>query len=230
MKEIGQGILLHKINYSESSLIITFYTREHGVQKFLFQGAKKKAAPLFPLSVCDLTYYKRPDSELGKLTEATPSFDQSHILFDPVRSTIAFFISDVVRNCLKTDQRDDEVYTFLLEQIRKLDSTDEMNLYPTAFMVDFTVHLGIGLSYDTPSSHYLDLQEGEFTALPEKGSLSVRGPGIELIRSLIDGHVESKTDFSARKQAFDVMLEFYKLHVPRFDVSHSLEIIREVLH
>ena len=68
MKSTDKAILLNRINYSESSLIITYYTLNNGIQKFLFQGGKKKANNLFPLSISEITYYNRPDSSLGKVT------------------------------------------------------------------------------------------------------------------------------------------------------------------
>ena len=42
MKQVDKGILIHRINYSENSLIITLFTYSNGVQKFISKGVKKK--------------------------------------------------------------------------------------------------------------------------------------------------------------------------------------------
>ena len=70
MKFQDRGIVLSRSAYSETSLIVTLFTESFGVQTFLFQGAKKKKGlVLFPLATVDITYYRRSDSQMGKLTE-----------------------------------------------------------------------------------------------------------------------------------------------------------------
>ena len=40
MKTSDKGFLLHRISYSESSLILVFYTQKQGLAKFIFKGGK----------------------------------------------------------------------------------------------------------------------------------------------------------------------------------------------
>ncbi len=126
MKESDNAIFLHRINYSETSLIATFYTQTHGIQKFMFQGGKKKGTSLFPLSLCEITYYKRPDSELGKLTEARPSDMLIELFSNPMKATLAFFMADVIKQCLQTDQADPQLFHFLTRSIHALDAADDL--------------------------------------------------------------------------------------------------------
>ncbi|MFY7943298.1 MAG: recombination protein O N-terminal domain-containing protein, partial [Crocinitomicaceae bacterium] len=65
MKQKSIGILITKKNYSESSLILSFYTEESGLTSFIFKGAKKKKLPVFYLGIYEITYFKRPESNLG---------------------------------------------------------------------------------------------------------------------------------------------------------------------
>ena len=44
MKLVDEAIFLFRTNYSDTSLIATYYTKEHGLQKFMFKGGKKKSA------------------------------------------------------------------------------------------------------------------------------------------------------------------------------------------
>ena len=41
MKTSDYGFLLFKTNYSESSLMLTFYTQKSGISNFIYKGAKK---------------------------------------------------------------------------------------------------------------------------------------------------------------------------------------------
>ncbi|MFM7643772.1 MAG: recombination protein O N-terminal domain-containing protein, partial [Sphingomonadales bacterium] len=56
------GILLDKTAYSESSLVLHFYTLDKGYQSFLFKGALKKRKALNQLGLYELSFFRRPES------------------------------------------------------------------------------------------------------------------------------------------------------------------------
>ena len=113
MKQSDYGILLNRISYSENSLITTFFTEKSGIQKFIFLGGKKKAGNLFPLGIYELTYFKRPDSELGKLNQAILDNSMNDIFFNPVKSVIAFFVSEILYQGIKSEEKDSELFSFI---------------------------------------------------------------------------------------------------------------------
>ena len=100
MKAVDEGVFLHRTPYSANSLITTFYTREKGLQKFLFKGGKKKGYQLYPLSVSELNFYGREGSDLINLTSAQATSNHS-FQFNPVKSTIAFFIAETIQKCVR---------------------------------------------------------------------------------------------------------------------------------
>ena len=57
MKNTDLGILIAKKNYSESSLILTFYTELNGLSSFIFKGARKKKLAIFHLGIYELTFF-----------------------------------------------------------------------------------------------------------------------------------------------------------------------------
>lgn len=230
MKQIDQGIVLHKINYSESSLILTFYTQQNGIQKFIFQGGKKKGTGIYPLSLLELTYYRRPDSELGKLTGVSALESIQHIPFHPVRSTIAFFIADVARQCLKTEQDDEALYQFLKEKIIELDTTEELSMYPIFFLSDFSYHLGMLPHIPEEGAKFFVLNEGEFMNHKPIGEIIVEGEVVDYLINVFEGNRSALSHSQQKKEAFDVLLRYYALHIPKFDTSSSLDILREVLY
>ena len=225
MKKIDQGIFLNRIPYSESSLIVTYYTYSNGLQKFIFQGAKKKKNPIFPLAIGELTYYQRSDSQLAKLTEVTPSIILTGILENPIKSTVAFFIADVLKQTLQTNQKESMLFSFLHHQIEELNQSDRIGLFPAQFLANYCEHLGImpNLTDDIPK--YFDLQEGEFHNDVRLGALTITGPNVEsLYRLFQDQKIENN------KEVLEVLLRYYALHIPKFNVTKSLEIIQTILY
>jgi hypothetical protein len=97
--------------------------------------------------------------------------------------------------------------------------------------MEFSFHLGIGPSVDDDNASYFDLQEGVFSHHQVAGHLTAEGQVAHLLRSLANGELEQTEELLAlRKEAFETMLRFYSVHIPRFNVDASLDIIRALLY
>lgn len=230
MKQNDKAIFLHRTNYSESSLIITFYCYQNGIQKFIFQGGKKKGTALFPLSLCEITFYKRSDSNLWKLTDTQSYEILQEIPSNPIKSTIAFFMVDVIKQCLQTDQHDSHLYQFLEKCILDLNKQPELSLFATRFLIDFSRHLGIDPQIQLTNMSYFHLQEGEFSSFDRQGEISASGPAVILIQKMIRKDSLENCSKSDKIEAFDIMVHYYKFHIPKFDIHQSLEVIKEILY
>ncbi len=225
MKGSEIGIVLHRTSYSESSLIVTFYTKGAGIQKYIFQGAKKKNNAIFPLNICELTYYKRPDSELGKLTEANSLYPLTHILTNPYKSSIAFFMVDVLKHTLQTNQPEEELFSFLKNEIKALNETDSVAYFPLHFLAKLTEFIGISPSLED-NPRYFNLIEGEFHSMFKTGEIEIHGEACQQLYNLFLGENPAP---AYKRELLNVLLHYYKIHTPRFDVTHSLEIIEEIV-
>lgn len=230
MKQSDNAIFLHRINYSETSLIATFYTQTHGLQKFMFQGGKKKGTSLFPLSLCEITFYKRPDSELGKLTEARPSEMLIELFSNPMKATLAFFMADVIKQCLQTDQSDPQLFHFLTRSIHALDGAEDLSSFSTEFLIGFSEQLGVEPQIQDKNCAFFHLQDGDFSDFERLGELVATGSGVLFIQTILRGAKSVSESKQTKKEAFEIMLNYFKLHIPRFNVDQSLGIIHDVLY
>ncbi len=230
LKQTDKGIFIHRINYSDTSLIVSFYTEKKGIQKFIYPGGKKKAHALFPLSICEIGFYIRPDSELGKLTDADPSVALSNIPAEPIRSSVAFFIADILQNCLKFDVKDVALFHFLEESIEALNTKNDLSLFAIEFMLGMTVHLGIDPTVDPTNKSYFILEDGEFSSIVPSQKTFTEGTGVQIIQDLLRGNMQQQLNKEERNEALQVMIDYYRMHIPRFNVERTLEIIRAVLY
>ena len=187
-----------------------FYTREFGLQHFLFQGGKKKAAALYPCALCELTFYKRPDSELGKLTEAKAYRNLHHFVLNPLLSTVAFFIADLVN----------------VNEQENLDGS----MLALNFLIEFAVHLGIEPLTDATNKRYFYLNEGSFSNVDLTGDLVREGSAVFLIQDILRGGSIEQYLLQDKRIALEIMIRYYELHIPNFNVDRSLTVIREVLY
>lgn len=229
MKRLDEGIFIHRISYSESSLITTFFTKEHGFHKFLFKGGKKRSHQLFPLSVSEIEYYERRESDLWNVTSAEPIFRQT-IQFDPIKSSIAFFVADVLNMVLKGTERDEELYFFVREGICKLEETEELAMFPAEFMIGLTKYLGVQPLIEDRSKNWLDLRAGIIGGARERDALSIEESTVSAIVKLLDEESVQNLSKGDRIQLLRVIIDYYKIHVPGFKEPGTYDIIREILN
>jgi DNA repair protein RecO (recombination protein O) len=228
MRKKDTAILLHRINYSNSSLVVNCFTKQHGRQSFLFQGGKKKSAPIFPLSLCEITYYHRTDNELGKITEFAPMKSLLHIQLDPIKSSIAFFWADIIRQTTTDGQNDSAMFDFLGSKIVDLNQAESVLNTNLIFLLEYTQFLGIEPQH-AANKRYFNLTEGVFTN-EFYGAYTFGGDEIDALQRMICSEIAQNVPPIVRRKMLDVLVLYYTLHVPGLKINHSLEIIREILY
>lgn len=233
MKLTDKAVVLSRLPYSESSLIVNLFTLESGLQTFLFQGAKKKKGLiLFPLELVEITYYKRSDSSLSKLTEMQSLEPLHHLLDNPLKSSIAFFISELMTICLRDNHQDKKLFQFLSAEIHWLNASEELSNYLVWFLAQVSKLEGFQPEVQSTNPKYFELQEGKFTnELPFLPSYLEE----HWLHWLTDSLQTDKLDFLAlsipkeeRVKLIDAWLEYYQFHVSGMRKMKSLEIIRTV--
>ncbi|MCH2229532.1 MAG: DNA repair protein RecO [Crocinitomicaceae bacterium] len=230
MKYTDQGVFLHRTPYSDSSLVVTYYTRENGLQKFLFRGGKKKAHSVFPMAVSELSFYGRPESELFNLTTVESEFSQS-FQFDPIKSSIAFFMAETLRKCVHEGDADLDVFEFIVDYIKELEATSDLMLFPVSFLIGFSEVLGFKPLLESTNAHVFNLDAGTFQLVGSASERTRRGFGVDIIASLLfSGTLPLNTTKVAREDALEIMLDYFMIHVPHFKALDSYEIVKEVLH
>jgi len=84
-----RGIVLRKIDYSETSIILQVLTPTEGVKSFIFQGAKrkkKKGNIISSLALISIEFYQRGDSDMAKISAVEPLVIYNTITFDPYKT------------------------------------------------------------------------------------------------------------------------------------------------
>lgn len=231
VKQVTKGIVLSKINYSESSLILTIYTLDFGVQNFLFQGGKKKAAAIFPLALVECTYYKRPESDLAKATEVNLYISNHQITTEHGKMVLAYFIAAVIKACFKHGNHDMSAYQFLERKICELNDTDDLSYFPIQFLIQLSDLLGIAPQVNDQNCKYFYLEDGEFSNVVKMNINVEEGKHISYLQQyLIEGVSIEQVSHETRKQSLETLIKYFKIHVSGFHIDQELEVIRSTLY
>lgn len=227
MKTSDYGFLLFKTNYSESSLMLTFYTQKSGISNFIYKGAKKKSVPFFVFGHYEIVSYKRPESDLGMINSleiATPYLSSSS---HPAKMLICFFVGDILRQTLKEEQADKVMFSFLVSAAQELNETNRLKEFPLELAVKLIINLGFA-PQTIPNASAFNLKTGRFSLDNRADEYMRNGPVAIYLNSLFSTLIAPDSD--VQKQALGDILLYMRIHLPSFDNTRSLSIIREVLY
>ena len=234
-----RGIVLRSVDYSDTSIIAKIYTEQFGIQSYLIKGAKRKKATvksnLFqPLSFLELVVYKKEKKQLQTLKEARPEIHFTSIQNEPSKTSIVFFLNEILLKCLNEEENNPELFSFLHETIQALDSAEKnfSNLH-LIFLVRFSRYLGFYPQGNFSESNSLfDLREGKFVNKEPMHSDFLTKENSNLLGKLILSNYYSMESLilsgKEKKNLLDILLRYYELHLSHMGSISSHKILEQI--
>lgn len=231
-----EGIVLQKTNYSETSLILKIFTLDQGLKSFIFQGAKrknKKGNLASALSILQLTYYQRNDSALAKISAIEAEVVYKHIPFDPIKSSIVFFINEIIHQTVKEEQYNPDLYQYLKHTLCILDLIENPANFAIQFLLDFTKQLGF-FPHVEKDAAFFDLQEGKFSKYSPNHPNFIDRENTQLLLTFInskyDEPIHLKLNAKTRRSLVFDLLKYYHLMFDNFKNMKTLPILEMTFH
>lgn len=234
MKLSEEGIILSRKSFSESSIILHLFSQHHGQQHLIFQGYKKKGQALFPLAWVRYSYYQRNDSSLAKFTEFEHVLPLHDIVNNPLKSSLAFFIAELVEILSQVNHEDQKLYAFISQEIKWLNESNELSNYLIWFLAKITQIEGFQPEIKSENPIYFDLQEGVFT---NESPILPAYLKESWLHWMVDALQQEKNTFLAfaipkeeRLHLVNAWLNYYDFHVSKMRQLKSLQVIRTVFY
>ena len=231
-----KGIVLRKVDYSETSIVLKVLTPTEGIKSFIFQGAKrkkKKGNIISPLAILSIEYYQRGDSDLAKISGVEPDILYKTIPFDPYKSSIVFFMNEVLNNTLRENENSEGLYDFLVNILQVLDLSDHISNFPIKFLYRLTKYLGF-YPHEVENPVYLDLQECSYTKYePNHGAYLSKRNSLLLLRfsgMKFDGKNDPEIDLNTRRELVYDILKYYHVVFENFKPIQSLSVLEATFH
>lgn len=231
-------VLSHK-KIRDNATMLTLYTKELGRATFLLYGAGSKRGGkgyslLQPLSLLEIDSDIRNGKELNVVKEMKPIFPLYDALFDPYKSSILFFLAEVLSQVLKTNEQDEMLFRFLEESVVALEKMERgVSNFHIAFLVHLTEFLGFGPNvYDWSESHFFDFRQAEYTSQRPTHTQYVSYGQARFLRTLcrIDYRNLAFFRFSKaeRRELLDRIVEYYGIHLQGFGELKTLPVLHEI--
>ncbi len=234
-----RGIVLHHINYGETSIILHLYTDHRGRISVIIPGARgkrknKKISLYHNLSLLDMEVYYKESRELQQIKEAKPIIPLTGLTSDPIKSTIALFLSEVLYRTLKEEEANPELFDFLENSVRYFEMTEEgLANFHLHTLVHLTRFLGFfPLNNFQDKGDCFDLRSGQFSLNPPDPSNSLDPQTAKLLSKLINSSlVEANSirlNHDIRNNLLSGLLKFYKMHLSGMGEIRSYGVLKEI--
>jgi DNA repair protein RecO (recombination protein O) len=235
-----RGIVFRSVKYGETSVIADIFTEEKGLCSFIGGAVRTARAKmpynLFqPMMVVELVAYHREGAGVNRLKELRASEVWTGIPFDLKRGAVALFIAEVCRNAIHAEEEHRELFDFILEHLRWLDTSPHplANLH-LHFLLAMAGFLGFQpLPPDEAGELFFDLREGTFSPVPPPHALALEPDQVQQMLFLMDSDLESAHELhiprAQRKSLLSKLLQYYQIHLPGFREIHTPEILDMVI-
>lgn len=242
MQETTGGIVLRKVVYGETSLIVSAFTKRFGLQSYLIKGVRggkgrNKANLFFPSSLLEMTVYHNEQKSLQWIREYHAAPPYCYLGEDVVKTSVAVFAAEVLSQLLEPGAVQEDLYHFAEAFFLDLDTAARADVanYPLFFLIRSCRLAGYYIAeHYAPDKPYLKLDEGRFVQAEPQLPHFWAGEEAELMGRLNDIQTleEIKTvrlQSSLRSRLMENFQQFFEYHIPGFKPLRSVPVLSAIL-
>jgi len=239
MLERTIGIVLHQIKYNDESIIVNIYTLQHGNVGFLVKMPKQKRCNvktllLRPLNILELNYDFRPNQVLQRISDMKLHISYESLPYDPIKGAMALFLSEFLYYVLKHEMENQPLFQYLYSSLQWLDRSQKgVANFHLVFMLRLTRFLGFWPNVrDYEKGQVFDMQEAAMVERMPSHNQYLNPEESFFLPYLIRMDYATMHLFRFNRQqrarVLDLMVDYYRMHIPEFPELKSLDVLRTV--
>ena len=244
-----EAIVLHSLKYGETRLIVDLFTREVGRLSCIVPLPKTPKSRLKkqyfqPMTLLEVEVDLRQRLQLQKLKDARLLSPYASIPFSPEKLALSLFIAEFLYHALRSEQRDEPLFAYVSGAMQWLDMAEDgyANFHLT-FLMRMSRFLGFYPNLEERESRgderestmpdiLFDLREGRFctTAPLHRDFLQPEEAGMIQLLMRMDFPTMHlfRLSHQERNRIVDVLVQYYRLHIPQFPELRSLSVLQEL--
>ena len=235
----SHALVLRSLRYGDQQVILDLFTESAGTVPFMVRlprnGKRGISASMWqPLSLVDVTWEPRPRLNFQKLQELSVWQPWHDLPFQPMKATMVLFLAEFLAHALRSEQTDGPLFDFLVSSLQWLDAAEERY---SNFHVVFLLHLSRFLGFmpnadDWQPGSCFDLQAASFVCARPASPYYIEGDEAALVQKFLRMDYRSmravRLNGAMRRRALELIVLFYRLHIPDFPELKSLDVLAEV--
>jgi len=225
-----EGIFLGKVRFGDTGQILKIFTRDAGLRGFVSKSNRNKNSALsachFPLAPLALSFDLRENRDLQFLSELSLLRPLPGIYDDPMRASVATFLAELLTRALEEHYVNEALFDLVLNSAERLSSENQFSSLHLETMMGMADCLGFAPDVSGIDDGF-DLSEGVRCRNTEERKYVLSGPiAASFIR--LAGKKEPVFSKQERTLLTEIMLDYFKLHLPHMRPVRSLEVIKAV--
>ena len=234
-----EAIVLHSFKYGETRLIVDMFTREAGRMSFVVPLPKTPKSRLKkqyfqPMTLLEVECDMRQRGGLQKLKDARLLSAYTTIPFSPEKLALSLFTAEFLYHALRSEQQNEPLFAYMCDSMQWLDmaGTGYANFHLT-FLMRLSRFLGFYPNLEEyADGAVFDLRAATFSRVVPMHR-DFLGP--DESRRI---HLLMRMDFPTmhlyrlsrhdRGRIVQVLLQYYRLHIPQFPELKSLGVLQEL--
>jgi DNA repair protein RecO (recombination protein O) len=239
MLERSLGIVLHQFRYNDESLIVNIYTQQHGNVSFLVKMPRQKRSNiktllLRPLNILEIDFDLRPNQSLQRISDMKLHVSYDSLPYDHIKGTVSLFLSEFLYYALKHEMENHALFQYIYNSLLWFDRSEKgvVNFH-MVFLTRLTRFLGFWPNaQDYIQGMVFDMKDAVMTGvLPSHGQyLNAEESAFLPFLLRMDYATMHLFRFNRQQRArvLDVLVDYYRMHIPEFPELKSLDVLRTV--
>ncbi len=234
-----EAIVLHSFKYGESRLIVDMFTREVGRLSFIVPlpktpKSRMKKQYFQPMTLLEIECDVRQRVQLQKLKDVRLLSAYTSVPFSPEKLALSLFTAEFLYHALRSEQCNEPLFAYVCDAMRWLDAVETgfANFHLT-FLMRLSRFLGFYPNLDDyVDGCVFDLRAATFSLQVPTHRDFLQPDDAQRIHTLM------RMDFPTmrlyrlsrhdRNRIVDVLLYYYRLHIPQFPELKSLSVLQEL--
>ena len=234
-----EAIVVHSFKYGESRLIVDMFTREVGRLSFIVPlpktpKSRMKKQYFQPMTLLEIECDVRQRVQLQKLKDVRLLSAYASVPFSPEKLALSLFTAEFLYHALRSEQCNEPLFAYVCDAMRWLDAVETgfANFHLT-FLMRLSRFLGFYPNLDDyVDGCVFDLRAATFSLQVPTHRDFLQPDDAQRIHTLM------RMDFPTmrlyrlsrhdRNRIVDVLLYYYRLHIPQFPELKSLSVLQEL--
>jgi DNA repair protein RecO (recombination protein O) len=232
----SKAIVLHKTKYSDSGIVVKFFTEKYGTQTFIvknaFSAKNRHLMPLLsPLSMVELQFDDRKLNQLMYLRELTCYQQYQNIPYDIIKSSLLMFYAELLYRLLYEYGEDRQLYAFVEEQMISLDEVEQVR--PDThieFMIRMSRILGFAPVNNFDAEHQIfSIPQSSFVHNWMDAEQNLSPTASKVLFAMMNDTLPQPAPKAIRNELLQGMLRYFKHHNEHIGKIESVSILADIL-
>lgn len=232
-----KAIVFSAIKYSEADLIAVCYTEAAGIKTYLLRNilkskkGKMRASHFQPLTQLEIIADHKNKGTLEYIKDAKIFYPYQTLHTDIIKSSLVMFLSEMLKNCIREEEVNQELYLFLENSLQWLDQNEEVANFHIYFLLQLSIFLGFYPDTSNIEENYFNLEAGIFQSLDQENKC-LEGPQIESFKKILNVNIKTlntiKLSKDERKELLNLVLSYYSFHIQGYHRPKSLLVLNQL--